>query len=75
MIQTTPLTVSDALPFVINLAQDVPADAPEGQAVRFTVTQPLQVGDKTVIAKGATVTGTVMGESGRRSSWASEGTS
>jgi len=30
------------------------------------VTQPLQVGDKTVIAKGAVVTGAVAGESGKK---------
>ena len=58
--------VADALPFVMNLDQDVPADAPEGQAIKFTVTQPLQVGDKTVIARGSTVTGAVMGESGKK---------
>jgi serine/threonine protein kinase len=66
VIQTIPVMVSDALPFVMNLAQDVPADAPEGQAVRFTVSQPLQVGDKTVIAKGAAVTGAVTGEEGKK---------
>jgi len=58
--------VSDALPFVINLAEDVPADATEGQALRFTVSEGLQVGDKTVIAKGAAVTGAVVGESGKK---------
>jgi hypothetical protein len=58
--------VSDALPFVINLAEDVPADAPEGQALHFTVSENLQIGDKTVIAKGATVIGSVMGESGKK---------
>jgi serine/threonine-protein kinase len=63
---TTPVMVSDALPFVINLAQDVPADAPEGQAVRFVVGQPLQVGNKLVIAKGATVTGSVTGETKKK---------
>ena len=66
VIPTTPVTVSDALPFVINLDQDVAADAPEGQALKFTVTEPLQVGDKTVIAKGATVSGAVMGEGGKK---------
>lgn len=66
VIQTTPVNVADALPFIMHLAQDVPSDAPEGQTVRFTVTQPLQVNGKTVIAKGATVTGTVMGESKKK---------
>ena len=58
--------VSDALPFVMNLAEDVASDAPEGQALRFTVTEPLLVGDKTVIAKGSVVTGAVTGESGKK---------
>jgi serine/threonine protein kinase len=62
----TPVMVADALPFVLNLAEDVPADAPEGQALHFTVKEGLQVGDKTVIAKGATVTGAVTGESGKK---------
>jgi serine/threonine-protein kinase len=62
----TPVMVSDALPFVMDLAEDVASDAPDGQALRFTVTQPLQVGDKTVIAKGALVTGAVTGESGKK---------
>ncbi|MGP0075509.1 MAG: serine/threonine protein kinase [Bryobacteraceae bacterium] len=66
LIQTTPVMVADALPFVINLDQDVPADAPEGQALKFTVTEPLLVGDKTVIARGSTVTGAVTGESGKK---------
>jgi serine/threonine protein kinase len=65
-IQTTPVAVSDALPFVIVLGQDVPSDATEGMALSFTVSEGLKIGDKTVIAKGATVTGTVAGESGKK---------
>jgi serine/threonine protein kinase len=65
-IPTTPVTVSDALPFVIVLGQDVPADAPEGSALSFTVSEGLKIGDKTVVAKGATVTGTVTGGSGKK---------
>jgi hypothetical protein len=64
IVITAPVTVNDAMPFVMNLDQDVPADATEGETVKFTVTQPLQIGDKIVIAKGATVTGAVMGEKG-----------
>jgi serine/threonine-protein kinase len=62
----TPVMVSDALPFVMNLTQDVPVDAPEGQALRFTVSEGLRIGDKTVIAKGATVTGVVAGETRKK---------
>jgi serine/threonine protein kinase len=66
VIQTTPVTVSDALPFAINLTEDVPAEATEGQALHFTVAEGLQVGEKTVIAKGAAVTGAVTGETGKK---------
>ena len=48
------------------MTEDVPVDASEGQALRFKVTEGLLVGDKTVIAKGATVMGAVMGESGKK---------
>ncbi len=65
-VQIIPVAVSDALPFVIVLGQDVPADAPEGTALNFTVSEGLKIGDKTVIAKGAPVTGTVTGESGKK---------
>ena len=61
-----PATVGDALPFRITLTADVPADAPEGQALRFTVVDGLQVDNNTVIAKGATVTGSVTGETGKK---------
>ncbi len=66
LIVTVPMVVSDALPFVINLAQDVPADATEGETLHFTVGQPLQVGDKTVIAKGAPVTGVITVETKKK---------
>ena len=36
-VALAPVTVSDALPFRIILTADVPSDAPEGQALRFTV--------------------------------------
>jgi len=65
-VQTTPVAVSDALPFVIVLGADVPADAPEGTALNFTVSEGLKIADKTVIAKGAAVTGTITGESGKK---------
>ena len=61
-----PVAVNDALPFRIILTADVPSDAPEGQALRFTVVDGLQVNGNTVIAKGATVTGSVTGEIGKK---------
>jgi hypothetical protein len=57
-----PVSLNDALPFVIILSQDVPADAPEGTGLNFTVSEGLKVDDRIVIAKGATVTGAVTGE-------------
>jgi serine/threonine-protein kinase len=66
VIPTIPVSVSDALPFEIILGKDVPADEPEGFALTFTVPDGLKVGDKTVIAKGATVTGVVTGESNKK---------
>ncbi len=61
-----PVAVNDGLPFRITLAADVPSDAPEGQALRFTVMDGLQVNGNTVVAKGATVTGSVTGEIGKK---------
>ncbi len=66
VIQPTTVTVTDALPFTLELAESVPSDAVEGQALRFTVSEGLQIGDKTVIAKGATVTGAVAGEARKK---------
>ena len=65
-VALAPVTVNDALPFRIILTADVPADAPEGQALRFTAVDGLQVNNNTVIAKGATVTGSVTGETGKK---------
>jgi hypothetical protein len=65
-VLTTPVMVSDALPIVLNLAQDVPTDAPEGEAVHFIVSEDLQVGNKTVIAKGSTVIGAVAGDTKKK---------
>lgn len=61
-VQTIPVAVNDALPFVIVLGQDVPTDSPEGFPLTFIVSEGLKIGDKVVIAKGATVTGAVSGE-------------
>jgi hypothetical protein len=53
--------VGDGLPFPMTLAEDVPSDAPEGQPVRFIAADNFQVDARTVIiAKGATITGSVV---------------
>ncbi len=53
------VTLSDGIPFFINLAEDIPQNAEEGRPVRFTVARDVRVGDLVVIAKGATVTGAI----------------
>ena len=54
------------MPFRIALADDVPADAPAGQAVAFRVIEDVKVGDNVVIARGANVTGSIVGETGKK---------
>jgi hypothetical protein len=63
-VALAPVAVNDALPFRIILAADVPSDAQDGQALRFTVADGLTVDNNLVIAKGAIVTGSVTGETG-----------
>jgi class 3 adenylate cyclase len=65
-IQGVPVTVADSWPFYITLDDDIPADAPGGQAVSFTVRDGLKAGDTVVMAKGAKVTGSIVREAGRR---------
>jgi len=60
-----PVNLTDAMPFSIKLAEDVPADAEEGHALHFIAIDGLKVGDAVVIAKGAAVTGSVL-EAGKR---------
>ena len=59
-LAAVPVNVSDAMPFSIKLAEDVPTDAEEGRILHFTVVDGLKVGDNVVIAKGAAVTGSVL---------------
>jgi hypothetical protein len=61
-----PVNVADAVPFSIRLTEDVPADAEEGRALRFTVVDGLKIGDVVVIAKGATVTGSILEAAGKK---------
>ena len=65
-VALTPVTLGDGLPFQIVLAADVPSNATEGQAIRFTAVDGFKVGNDVVIAKGATITGEVMGEKGKK---------
>jgi len=62
----TQVAVSDALPFRMLLADDVPTDIEQGKTLRFTVAESVRVGDTVVIAKGATVSGRIAREAGKK---------
>ncbi len=66
VIPLVPVSVADALPFRIVLAEDVPANDDQGTPLRFTVADGLKIGDTVVIAKGATVTGEIAREAGKK---------
>jgi serine/threonine-protein kinase len=53
------ITLTDGMPFTITLAEDIPQNAEEGRALSFTVAKDVRVGDLVVIAKGASVTGSI----------------
>jgi hypothetical protein len=59
------VTVFDGLPIAIRLAEDVPADAPAGKTLRFTVVRDFHVRGTVVVAEGAVVTGEIV-EAGRK---------
>lgn len=61
-----PVNLNDAMPLSIKLAEDVPVDAEEGRPLRFTVVDGLKVGDVVVVAKGATVTGSILEAAGKK---------
>lgn len=65
-VQLVRVAVNDGLPFRILLADDVPSGSPEGTAIRFTVAEDFRVGDQTVVAKGATVTGSIISAAGKK---------
>lgn len=58
--------IAEALPLRIALAEDVPADAEAGRPLSFRVLEDLKIGDTVLIARGATVSGTIAGEGGKR---------
>jgi serine/threonine protein kinase len=53
------VAVFDGLPIPIRLAEDVPAGAPAGTPLRFTVVREFRMGPTAVVAEGAVVTGEV----------------
>ncbi len=63
---TATVNVTDAMPFSIQLIEDVPVDGEEGRPLHFTVVDGLRVGDTVVIAKGAAVTGSILEAAGKK---------
>ena len=65
---TTAVTVSlgDAVPFKIALAQDVTLLAQEHEPLIFRAAEDVKAGDVVVIAKGATVTGEIVNGNGKK---------
>jgi len=57
--QTTPVTVQDATPFRMILADDIPANIELGVPVKFTMAEDFKVGGAVVIAKGTTINGEI----------------
>jgi serine/threonine-protein kinase len=64
--RVTVVTIPDGSPIPITLAADVPVEVEEGQAIRFTVSEPFKTGDTVVIAKGATVSGFIVDVGGKK---------
>jgi serine/threonine-protein kinase len=57
---TVAVIVPDALPFRIELAEDVPADAEPGRPLHFTATKELRVGQAVVVPLHAPVLGEIV---------------
>jgi class 3 adenylate cyclase len=55
------VTVADSWPFSITLDDDVPANGSDGQTLSFTLQDDFRVGDAVVMAKGAKVSGSIIG--------------
>jgi serine/threonine protein kinase len=64
--QPVAVSIADGLPIRIALAEDVPVNAVEGRAVSFRVVEDLKVGNTILIARGATVTGSIASEAGKK---------
>jgi len=56
---TPTVAVADGMPIAIRLTEDVPADAPAGRSLRFTVARQFRAGSTVVLAEGAVVTGEI----------------
>jgi serine/threonine protein kinase len=60
------VSITDATPFRITLAADIPADAADSQSLRFVTADDFRAGDVVVIAKGSTVTGEIVAGAKRK---------
>jgi serine/threonine-protein kinase len=65
-VQTVSVRVTDGTPFRIRLEEDVPVDAEEGRALRFTAVGEIRWSGGVIVARGARVMG-VITQSGKRS--------
>jgi hypothetical protein len=58
--------LTDATPFKIRLAEDIPSDAEEGRALRFTASDDFVTGGTVVVPRGASVTGEISETGGKK---------
>ena len=64
--QVVAVTLTDGSPLRIELAADIPADAPEGQTIGFTTSEDFRAGDGVLIPRGASVTGAIVEAAGKK---------
>jgi serine/threonine-protein kinase len=64
--QVVAVTLTDGSPLRIELAADIPADAPEGQTIGFTTSEDFRAGDRVLIPRGASVTGAIVEAAGKK---------
>lgn len=64
--QAVAVTLTDGSPLRIELAADIPADAPEGQTIGFTTSEDFRAGDHVLIPRGASVTGAIVEAAGKK---------
>ncbi len=60
------ITIPDGLPVSIRLTEDIPADAEPGRPLHFAVLRGLRIGEVTVVAANAPVTGEITAAAKRR---------
>jgi len=65
-VQPVTVNVGDGIAFSVALAEDVHNDADEGSELTFRVAEDVRVGNVLVIARGATVKGSVVSGNGKR---------